>query len=222
MDTVNSRKQIGFPKERGEWAKSDAVFDEHTLRIAGHPVMEDWELEYMNTLARIATGNGGNVLEIGYGLGLSARAIQAYDVDAHFVVECHPDVVARCVADMRDAIIGNRLHMFSGFWEDVTNLMADKTFDGILFDTYPLREEEIHANHFWFFKEAFRLLKPGGILTYYSDEASGYSEMHMQKLKEAGFLEADISLETCKVDPPADCEYWQAKTIIAPVVRKSR
>lgn len=220
MDTIDTRKKIGFPKKREEWSKSNAQFDDHTLRIAGHPVMEDWEINYMEKLADIASAKGGVILELGYGLGLSAKAIQSHTIQAHYVIECHPDVVARCAKDFHYAIGANRLHILSGFWQDITPLLKDETFDGILFDTYPLSEEEIHSNHFWFFTEAYRLLKPGGVFTYYSDEVDNFSDKHLSKLKTAGFKEKNIGFEICPMNPPKDCEYWQESTMIAPIITK--
>jgi guanidinoacetate N-methyltransferase len=215
--TVQSRVDIGFPT-KGKWVASPAEYTSDSLRIAGHPVMEAWEQNYMEMLADIATKNGGQVLEVGYGMGISAKAIQALDrVSSHVVIEAHPGVAKRFLDDFPDQA-GNT-HILTGFWEDVTPLLADNSFDGILFDTYPLSEEEIHANHFWFFKEAHRLLKPGGILTYYSDEALGFSAKHMAKLQEAGF--SDVAAKVCDVHPPADCEYWDEKTMLAPIVRKT-
>jgi guanidinoacetate N-methyltransferase len=221
IDTVETRKQIGFPTRQEEWCEQPAQYDEHTLRIAGHPVMEDWEQNYMDMLGAIAASQGGQVLELGYGMGLSSGAIQSHDIDSHIVIECHPDVIQKCVSDFRAAFDNRRMHLYSGFWQDVTPNLADETFDGILFDTYPLREEEIHGNHFWFFKEAFRLLKPGGVLTYYSDEVDHLPKPHVDKLVEAGFRERDIAFDVCGVVPPADCEYWQASTIVAPIIRKA-
>lgn len=220
MFTFNTRIKIGFPKKRENWIKVPAFFTKHTLRIAGHPVMEDWETGYMKKLAKIASSRGGKVLEVGYGMGISANAIQSQGIKNHYVIECHPDVVAKSVKDFHDAIAKNTFHVLSGFWEDITPLLADETFDGILFDTYPLSEEEIHSNHFWFFKEAFRLLKPGGVLTYYSDEATNFSAKHLAKLKSARFKSENIGFEICKVNPPKDCEYWQAKTLLAPIIKK--
>ena len=220
MYTINTRKKIGFPSKREDWSKSTAIYDEHTLRIAGHPVMEDWEMSYMEKLADISTFKGGNILELGYGLGLSAKAIQNHNIDSHYIVECHPDVVARCAKDFHYAIGINRLHVLSGFWQDITPLIKENTFDGILFDTYPMSEEEIHSNHFWFFQEAYRLLRMGGIFTYYSDEANKFSDKHLEKLMAAGFKKKNIKFEICEVNPPKDCKYWQEKTIIAPIISK--
>lgn len=219
IDTVETRKAIGFVAKQ-KWNEAQAEFDEHTLRIAGHPVMEDWETSYMKRLAEIATFRGGSVLELGYGMGISAGFIeQNHEVTSHTVIECHPDVSKKAIDDFRDSVEKSTFHLFTGFWEDITPQIADESFDGILFDTYPLTEEEVHANHFWFFKEAYRLLKKGGILTYYSDEPKSFSTQHLLKLKEAGFH--DINFEICEVDTPEDCEYWQHDTMIAPIITKT-
>ena len=153
-------------------------------------------------------------------MGISASAIQKCGVKNHTIIECHPDVIKKCLSDFRQEIEESKMHIFSGFWQDVTPMIANDSYDGILFDTYPLNEEEIHGNHFWFFKEAFRLLKPGGVLTYYSDEAVDISDKHLKLLLEAGFQKKDIDFKICNVQPPKDCEYWQNDTIIAPIVRK--
>jgi guanidinoacetate N-methyltransferase len=207
------------PVER--WGRSPAIYDAHSLEIDGHRVMEDWELDYMKRLSAVATGNGGAVLEVGYGLGLSSRAIQAERIRSHTIIECHPDVLARCLTDNRVAFEQGTIHLYSGFWHDTTPSLASGQFDGILFDTYPIEARERIGPHMWFFKEAFRLLKRGGVLTYYSNEAEGFSELHMQMLLEAGFERDDIGFELCRVRPPEDCEYWRSSTIVVPIVRKA-
>lgn len=203
------------------WGQAPAVYDGHTLKIAGHDVMEDWEQGYMNRLGAIAAQNGGAVLELGYGMGLSSAVIESHDVDSHTIIECHPDVIKKCVTDNKPAFDQGRMHLFTGFWQDVTPMIASGTFDGILFDTYPIKEEEMIGPHMFFFREAFRLLRRNGILTYYSDEATGLSVPHVQRLVEAGFKVGDIDYEVCDVTPPENCEYWQAPTIVAPIVRRT-
>jgi hypothetical protein len=42
----------------------------------------------------------------------------------------------------------------------------------------------------------------------------------MRKLLEAGFKKENISGKVVKVNPPQDCAYWKAKTILAPIVIK--
>lgn len=110
--------------------------------------------------------------------------------------------------------------VLEGFWEDVIESVADGSLDGILFDTYPLVEGELYQNHFPFLPFAYRKLRAGGVLTYYSDEVSDFGEVHLRKLLEAGFERANVSGKLVPVHPPADCEYWKAPTMLAPMVRK--
>lgn len=208
-------------REAIDWGQAPAVYDEHTLKILGKEVMEDWETGYMHALARIATSRGGVVLELGYGMGISASAVQAAEIDSHVVVECHPEVIKKCVTDNADALTSGRMHVFSGLWQDVTPRLASESFDGILFDTYPIKQDEMIGPHMYFFDEAHRLLKPGGVLTYYSDEATGFRPPHMERLVNAGFREENIGFQVCEVNPPENCEYWQDPTIIAPIVTKA-
>lgn len=210
-----NRKEIGF-KGRATWQDAPARFDEHALTIQGHPVMEDWEEQYMHALADIAAGNGGVILEVGFGMGISARYIQKHPIERHIIIEANRDVYERSVAFAKGAI--HPVTPILGFWEEATALLAEGSIDGILFDTYPLSEKEIHTNHFPFFKEAFRLLAPGGTLTYYSDEIDDFSPLHRSLLKEAGFRY--IEKYVCEVTPPNDCTYWKSPTIVAPIIRK--
>jgi guanidinoacetate N-methyltransferase len=117
------------------------------------------------------------------------------------------------------AVVNTPVEALFGFWEQITkNVIADESLSGILFDTYPLHEEEIHQNHFPFFKEAYRMLKPGGVLTYYSDEIKDFSRAHLRALNDAGFIHIDKKI--CIVSPPKDCAYWQSNTIVAPIITK--
>jgi guanidinoacetate N-methyltransferase len=218
MDTIKIREKIGFPNKRQDWVKFPALFTNNSLLINGHQVMEAWETNYMKSLASIATKNKGNILEVGFGLGISTKFIQNYDINKHVIIECNLDVIKKGRKAYSDKIKSGKVKFIKGLWEDVTSKLADESFDGILFDTYPLSEKEIHKNHFYFFKEAYRLLKKEGILTYYSDEAKNFSKEHINKLNEAGFEK--ISFKVCKVNPPKDCIYWNKKTIIAPIIVK--
>lgn len=214
--TVDTRKAIGFD-ERDTWRDASATFTDHTLTIQGHPVMEDWEDDYMKRLAAIAAQAGGTVLEVGFGMGISAQYIQAHPIDRHIIIEANWDVYTHLTAFAKTA--AKPVSPLFGFWEDTTSLLPDGSVCGILFDTYPLTERDIHANHFPFFSEAYRLLAPGGVLTYYSDEIDRFSPEHRALLAETGFT--DIQAEICPVTPPSDCAYWKSATILAPIVRKS-
>lgn len=205
---------------RDQWSNSPAIYDAHTLKISQHHVMEDWERPYMERLAAIAGSKGGTVLEVGYGMGIATSALQAHDIDSHLVVECHPDVIARCVAAHRSALASGSLHLMTGYWQDVTPLLAAASIDGILFDTYPISSEEVPGTHLFFFDEAYRLLKPGGVLTYFSSEPPTLGPLHLEKLEQAGFERRNISFEVCAVESSDKCRCWSPSSIVAPIIIK--
>lgn len=214
--THEERVRIGFENLKKKWSEAEATYTDETLTICGHPVMESWEKEYMRDLAHTACKKGGKVLEVGYGMGISAGYIQQQQVEEHIIIEANQEVCERAEAFAKSA--PRPVRLLEGFWEDVVSEIPDGSISGILFDTYPLVEDEVHQNHFPFFKEAHRILRPGGVLTYYSDEISQFSEQHMACLRKAGFIK--ISGRVCRVTPPSDCKYWQSKTILVPVVIK--
>lgn len=214
--THKTRRDIGFLPDYHMWKDEKATFTQDDLVIQGHPVMERWEDSYMKELARIASSQGGIVLEVGFGMGISAEYIQAHDIESHYIIEANNDVFTALVKFAQES--AHPILPLYGFWQDITKIIPDNSIAGILFDTYPLTEEEIHQNHFTFFKEAYRILKQGGVLTYYSDEIDSFSETHLAALREAGFENIDQTV--CAVNPPEDCQYWKSKTILAPVITK--
>ena len=215
-DTTGERLTIGFSGLKDAWRAAEAVQTGDALTICGHPVMERWENEYMRDLASIATMRGGRVLEVGFGLGISAAFIQQHPIREHVIIEANREVFI--AAEVFAKAAPSPAHVLFGFWEEVVPDLPDGYFQGILFDTYPLTAEEVHRNHFPFFKEAHRLLGPDGVLTYYSDEIEDFSPEHLARLQEAGFR--SIGSRPCHVDPPQECKYWRAKTILSPIIVK--
>ena len=207
---------INFDKK--EWVNAGAQFSEHSLRILGEPVMEDWETPYMEELAEVACSNGGTVLELGFGMAISAKFIQQHDIRKHIIIEANKDVVEQARLFAQNAL--HEVEVLEGFWEDVIEKIPDGSIDGILFDTYPVTELELYQNHFSFFPFAYRKLKEGGIFTYYSDEVDTFGAVHLRRLKEAGFRSENIKSIVTKVNPPKDCEYWKASTVLTPIVKK--
>ena len=194
--THQTRVDIGF-QDRQAWKRAPAVFDEHTLKIFGHPVMEDWETPYMKELAEIATSKGGVILELGFGMAISANFIQQANIKRHIIVEANHEVAERARDFAKKA--AHPVEVLEGLWEEVL---------------------EIHKNHFGFFRTAFKKLKSGGIFTYYSDEINEYHPVHLQKLMDAGFKKENIQGKVVPMNPPPDCQYWKANTMLAPVVVK--
>lgn len=207
---------INFDKK--EWIDAPAQFSEHELKILGEPVMEDWETSYMEELAKVACSNGGTILELGFGMAISAKFIQQHDIKKHIIIEANKDVAEKAREFAKSA--PHETEVLEGFWEDVIEKVPDGSVDGILFDTYPVSELELYQNHFYFFPLAYKKLKEGGVFTYYSDEIDSFGAVHLKKLKEAGFKAENINSIVTKVNPPKDCEYWKADSMLTPIVTK--
>merc|ERR1711879_38548 len=210
--------------------------------IDGHPVMESWEQPYMAKLAEIAVSEGGVVLEVGFGLGLSGRAVQKHglktNVKEHILIEGNGDVYKKLVEFAREEVVAGRSRVtpLFGLWEDIVRTLPNDSVDGILYDTYPQSAEEQHTHQFKFIKEAHRILKPGGILTYCNLTSLGVlggeygvaaddkqwdqlcAEKQIPLIEDAGFkLE---KYELFPVDAPKSCKYYQLPKAFCPYLRK--
>lgn len=218
IDTRKTRIKIGFPKNIKVWKTTKPYITKHILRIKGHPVMEDWEKPYMKELAKISAKNKGVVLEVGFGMGIAARYLDQQNINKHIIIEANHSIANQArkftQRSKRETIVSE------GFWEEVINSIPNNSLDGILFDTYPMSSREIHCNTYYFFKTAFRKLKPSGIFSYYSDEVNHFSHTHLQKLIKAGFKKRNIHSKVVRVNPPQSCLYWQYHTILAPIIYK--
>ena len=58
-------------------------------------VMMDWEDSLMSASAAYVCENGGDILEIGYGMGISAGYIQSHSISSHTIIENHPNRIPK-------------------------------------------------------------------------------------------------------------------------------
>ncbi len=209
-------KTRDFPAKQQDWATKKAEYNDNGLEIDGHPVMQPWEDGYMAELAKFATRRGGHVLEIGFGMGISARHVQKHPIYKHYIIEANHDVFTLELMKFKSEAKSIVVPML-GFWQDVVGQLADASFDGILYDPYPTHQEEFAETRFDFAFEAFRLLKPGGVFTHYTcqkEPERGYAEFMYQ----VGFRDVDGTI--VDTNPPEDCKYWDQDKIYAPLITK--
>ena len=97
-------------------------------------VMHIAEKSIMDKLADIVTKNGGDILEIGFGMNLSADAIQSNpNVTSHTIIEIHPIQYQRALEWAK--LQKKKTTILLGDWIDLLPL-SDVKFDGILHDTH--------------------------------------------------------------------------------------
>ena len=209
--TSSERAQIS-----DEWAVSKANRDASNLIIEGQQVMQDWERPLMEAMADIATESHGDVLELGFGMGISATFIQERGTRSHTIVECNQGVVA-AFEDWKSHYPGRDIRLVCGKWQEAADRLG--SFDAIFFDTYPVSEDEFReyvinsitfAEHF--FPTASDHLKPGGIFTYYTNEIDSFSRRH-QRLVLKHFSSFALSVVR-PLYPPKDCNYWWADSMV--------
>jgi guanidinoacetate N-methyltransferase len=185
-------------------------------------IMEDWQLPLMAAMARIAATGAGDVLEIGYGRGVSAAMIQAHGVRSHTIVECNPSVIER-FERWRATLPDRALRLVPGLWQDVIDALGQ--FDAVFFHTYALDEDEAielvagsvtFAAHF--FPVAAAHLRPGGRFTYLSNEVDSLSRAHQRLLFEHF---RSVRVERVALELPADVQdaWWADSMVVVEAVK---
>lgn len=115
----------------------DIVISNNDIRIpkskTGSVIMHDGELSLMHKLAEIVTLNGGDILEIGFGMHLSADAIQSNpNIKSHTIIEVHPEQYNRALIWAEDK---PNVKILLGDWMELLPI-SNLKFDGILHDTH--------------------------------------------------------------------------------------
>ena len=104
--------------------KMEEVGDEDVI------IMMDWEHPAMSASAAYVTEGGGDILEIGFGMGISANYIQSHSISSHTIIEPHPQIVEKAVEWSNGK---SNVTIISQSWADVTGSLG--TYDGIFYDT---------------------------------------------------------------------------------------
>jgi protein arginine N-methyltransferase 2 len=97
-----------------------------------HFVMMGWEDNIMSASIAYVCENGGDILEIGFGMGISAGYIQSHSINSHTICECHPDVIPKAISWALDK---PNVTIVSQSWYDAF-LNGLETYDGIFCDPY--------------------------------------------------------------------------------------
>jgi hypothetical protein len=183
-----------------------------------HQIMMEWEKPYMEKSIEILNPYG-KVLEIGFGLGYSARKICSYDkVHEYNVIECSP-IVWKKFNDFKNEINETRpnlkINLIKGRWQDV--LCLTEIYDCIYFDDYELDEEinKIESGH-RFCKFLYNVLKDN---TRIGSKISCYSTNFNKDF--FGKINC-VSVECLEynIDIPENCNYARGNKMLIPILKK--
>lgn len=199
-----------------EGAVQNTFTDRTQTVLSDQEIMEDWQVPVMKAMAKVVAEAKGDVLEIGFGRGISSGMIQEHQVRSHTIIECNNAIVDR-FHKWKEDYKDKDIRLAHGMWQDVIDDL--EYFDGIFFHTYPLNEDEYmnyvngsvtFAEHF--FETAAKHLQPEGVFTYFSNEIGSLSREH-QRLIFKYF--SSFSLEIVKLTVPNDVkDTWWANSMV--------
>ena len=177
-------------------------------------VMMEWEIPYMNALIDNVKPKDMNVLEVGYGLGYSAKRIQSYNPKSHTVIECDKNVIAKAKKDKLN------IDIIEGKWQDTLHKLG--SYDFIFLDDHSYEdysnelEESIDLNRGKIFVDIcidWHLNNNGMISFYYNGNDSMEGLFRHPKIK---YIEKSI-----EVDIPDNCNYKKNNKCIIPLICKT-
>ena len=126
-------------------------------------VMMSWEAPIMEKSAEYICESKGDILEIGFGMGICSDYIQAQGVNSHTIVEIHPQIIEKLKTWAEDK---DNVTIVEGDW----NSIELGTYDGIFLDTY--------GDENWSSFKPFALDKDksGAKVTYWNSKAEENNE----------------------------------------------
>jgi protein arginine N-methyltransferase 2 len=149
----------------------------------GMEVMMDWEHSIMSASAAYVTEGGGDILEIGFGMGISAGYMHSHSISSHTIIENHPQIIPKAVEWVSGK---SNVTIVSQSWYDVRDSIG--TFDGIFYDTYG--DEDM--NHFS--SSLSGLTKSGTKVTFWNNVDSARNIYNI----------SDITYQSVNVTPPSN------------------
>lgn len=133
--------------------------DEKVMYQDQRLVMMKFEQPFMEAGAKVVAQNGGDVLNVGFGMGMIDTEIQKYNPRSHSIIEIHPDIHKKMISEGWD--IKPNVNLYLGDWRDFIDEIPK--MDGIYFDT--LDDTEFYD----FISIAWKLLKPSGIFSFFNN-----------------------------------------------------
>ena len=168
--------------------------DDKILTEDDGEVMMSWEAPIMEKSAEYICQSKGDILEIGFGMGICSDYIQAQGVNSHTIVEIHPQVIEK----LKIWAVGkSNVTVIEGNW----NSVELDAYDGIFIDTYG------DEDYFNFKPFALNKAKDGAKITYWNNFTDNRNEHNF----------SSVSFENISVTPDSNT-YFTANTYNMPKV----
>ena len=159
----------------------------------GVEVMMDWEHPIMSASAAYITEGGGDILEIGFGMGISAGYIQSHSISSHTIIENHPQVIKKLKTWSSGK---SNVTIVSQSWQEVTASLG--RFDGIFYDTFGEDYDEISSS-------LSLLTKSGTKFTFWNNA-------HIS----SNPIKSDVEHQEISTTPTTPNSYWNSGTYYLP------
>jgi len=136
--------------------ESDKIY--YTEEGVEFEVMMNWEDSLMSASAACVCRGGGDILEIGFGMGISAGYMHSHSISSHTIIENHPELIPKAQAWASEK---SNVTIVTGSWYDVKDSLS--TYDGVFYDTFG-DDDMIH-----FSSSLSSLVKEGGVATWWNN-----------------------------------------------------
>jgi guanidinoacetate N-methyltransferase len=191
--------------------------------LTDQQIMEDWQTPLMRAMARHAADSHGDVLEIGFGRGVSAEFIQQLGVRSHTVVEPNDHSVHHYFEPWRTRHAARDIRLFHARWQDVDRDLG--LYDGIFFHAFPMNEREFAEyvlRSVTFAEHAFgpmaAHLRDGGVFTYLTTEIDSLSRAHQRQLFRH-FRTISMHVEPLQVPEDTHDTWWAQSMVVVKAVK---
>jgi hypothetical protein len=159
-------------------------------------VMMDWESPIMSSSAAYITQNGGDILEIGFGMGIASGYIQSHSISSHTIIENHPQIISK---SLEWASGKSNVTLISQSWSDVTGSLS--RYDGIFYDIFG------DSDMSKFSSSLSGLTKSGTKVTFWNNNQSETNYYNIP----------DITYESISVTPASNFYFTGSATYYMPM-----
>lgn len=140
--------------QRKDYLATEAVYTGDSLRIGDEYVMHEWERPLIRSMVEgLKLTPDDRLLEVGFGMGISASILQEFGPASHTIVEPHPQVLVQA-EHWKGARANIQVH--PGYWQQLDT--GNQRYSAIFFDPFADDLEAVDDENLRFLKFAAQSL----------------------------------------------------------------